>query len=357
MRIFLREPLVVGLLALVLGSGVLAADAAGGPPAATVAGAADVLAKGKGVTITRRDLNEVYERIQTGLMNVGQLLAPERREQFQAQVLDQIIFVKLCEARATDADKTRARFESDAFVRGLRDEAGDEAGFQRRIIRAGYAEPVFLKEKFLETLATTVVDRELKSKITITDEQMRKAYADAPERWTKPETVRIAQLLVSTRDLVTGQELSEEAKKEKLKTASALRARAEKGEDFAGLVRQSSDDTASRTRGGEYTFSRGQMVIELEAAAFSMKPGQLSDVVTSHYGYHLVKLLEKTPASVRPFDEVKAGIRGELVAMELKKQLPGYSTRLRDEAGLELTALAPKAPSSGGSAAPVPPAK
>ena len=357
MRIFLREPLVVGLLALVLGSGVMAADAAGAPPAATVAGAADVLAKGKGVTITRKDLTEVYERIQTGLMNVGQLLAPERREQFQAQVLDQIIFVKLCEARATDADKTRARFESDAFVRGLRDEAGDEAGFQRRIMRAGYTEPVFLKEKFLETLATTVVDRELKSKITITDEQMRKAYADAPARWTKPETVRIAQLLVSTRDLVTGQELSEEAKKEKLKTASALRARAEKGEDFAGLVRQSSDDTASRARGGEYTFSRGQMVIELEAAAFSMKPGQLSDVVASHYGYHLVKLLEKTPASVRPFDEVKAGIRDEMVAMELKKQLPGYGARLRDEAGLELTALAPKASSSGGSDAVVPPAK
>lgn len=357
MRIFLREPLVVGLLALVLGSGVLAADAAGAPPAATVAGAADVLAKGKGVTITRRDLDEVYERIQTGLMNVGQLLAPERREQFQAQVLDQIIFVKLCEARATDADKTRARFESDAFVRGVRDQAGDEADFQRRIIRAGYTEPVFLKEKFLETLATTVVDRELKSKIAITDEQLRTVYADAPERWTKPETVRIAQLLVSTRDLVTGQELSEEAKKEKLKTASALRARAEKGEDFAGLVRQSSDDTASRARGGEYTFSRGQMVIELEAAAFSMKPGQLSDVVASHYGYHLVKLLEKTPASVRPFDEVKTGIRDEMVAMELKKQLPGYGTRLRDEAGLELTALAPKAPSPAGSDAAVPPAK
>lgn len=357
MRILLREPLVVGLLALVLGSGVLAADAAGAPPATTVAGAADVLAKGKGVTITRSDLDEVHERIQTGLMNVGQLLAPERREQFQAQVLDQIIFVKLCEARATDADKTRARFESDAFVRGLRDEAGDEAGFQRRIIRAGYTEPVFLKEKFLETLATTVVDRELKSKIIITDEPLRKAYADAPGRWTKPETVRIAQLLVSTRDLVTGQELSEEAKKEKLKTASALRARAEKGEDFSGLVRQSSDDTASRARGGEYVFSRGQMVIELEAAAFSMKPGQLSEVVTSHYGYHLIKLTEKTPASVRPFDEVKTVIRDEMVAMELKSQLPGYGTRLRDEAGLQLTALAPKAPSSGGSDAAVPPVK
>ncbi len=357
MRIFLREPLVVGLLALVLGSRVLAADPAGVPAAAAVAGPADVLAKGKGVSITRRDLDEVYERIQTGLMNVGQLLAPDRREQFQAPVLDQIIFVKLCEARATDADKTRARFESDAFVRGLRDESGDDAGFQRRIIRAGYMEPVFLKEKFLETLAATVVERELKSKITITDEQLRKVYADAPERWTKPEFVRIAQLLVSTRDLATGQELSEEAKKEKLKTAKALRARVEKGEDFAGLVRQSSDDTASRSRGGGYTFSRGQMVIELEAAAFSMKPGQLSDVVTSHYGYHLVKLIEKTAAFVRPFDEVKTGIRDELVAVELKRQLPGYSTRLREEAGLELTALASKASSAAGSGAAVPTAK
>ena len=54
---------------------------------------------------------------------------------------------------------------------------------------------------------------------------------------------------------------------------------------------------------------------------------------------------------------MKTGIREELVAVELKKLLPGYSTRLRDEAGLELTALAPKAPSSAGSDVAVPPAK
>lgn len=345
MRAILRGLLGLAVLAGLFTGRVSAAEVPA--PAAPPAGSPgempdDVLARGTNVVILRRELDEIYQRIQTGLMNVGQLLPADRREQVQAQMLDQLIFIRLCEARATGADKVRAKFESDAFVRGLRDNLSSEEAFQKQLVRAGYTENRFVQDKFQEAITTALVDRELKARITIADDDIKKTYAANPERWIRPETARVIHLLISTRDPIGGSELPEEAKKEKLKSINALRERVLRGEDFPALIRQFSEDTASKARGGEYLFKRGQMVLEFEAATFSLKPGQLSDVVSTQFGYHLIRLLEKTSPAQLPLSEVTGAIREELVNLEVKKQLPAYADRLRKEAGLELTAAAPR---------------
>lgn len=343
MSVTLRHLLGLVTFGLLMATGLEAQVKTAPPATEQIAGdPEEILARSTNVVIRRRDLEEPYQRIQTSLLNVGQLMPADRREQFQAQILDQIIFVRLCEAIATEQDRTRAKFESDAFTRGLRENATSPEDFQRLLVRAGYTEDRFLKDKFLEALTAVVVDRELKAKIVIADEDIKAAYAANPERWAKPESARALQLLVSTRDPVGGAELPEEAKKEKLKIIQGLRERALKGEDFTTLIKQYSEDIGSKARGGEYRFRRGQMVIEFEAAAFSMMPGQLSDIVTTQYGYHLIKLLEKTPASHPPLEEVAPLIRGELLDREVKRQLPAFAERLRKEAGLELTAAAPR---------------
>lgn len=344
MRVSFRGLLQIALLLLVPLAGLKAEDKPSAAAAESPATKPDeVLVRGTNLTILRRDLNGVYQRIQTGLMNVGQLLPADRQDQVQAQLLDQMIFMRLCEARATEPDRTRAKFESDAFIRGLRDSAAGEDAFQRQLVRAGYSEERFLKDKYSEALTTTVVDRELKSNVTIPDDEVKKVYTDNPERWTKPESARVIHLLISTRDPVGGQELPEEAKKEKLKTIQALRERVLKGEDFSALIKQFSEDAASRARGGEYVFARGQMVVEFEGATFTMSAGQLSDVVTTQFGYHLIKLLEKKAPSQRTFEEVSKTIREDLIDREVKKRLPDYAALLRKEAGVELAATAPKA--------------
>ena len=72
--------------------------------------------------------------------------------------------------------------------------------------------------------------------------------------------------------------------------------RARAGEDFAKLAKEYSEDPGSKDKGGEYKFPRGQMVPEFEAAAFSLKTNQVSDIVTTSFGYHIIKLSEKIPA-------------------------------------------------------------
>ena len=107
-------------------------------------------------------------------------------------------------------------------------------------------------------------------------------------------------------------------------------------EDFAALVKQYSDDHGSKEKGGEYTFKRGQMVPEFEAAAFSMKTNQISDPVETRFGYYIVRLLEKLPVSTEDFAKAAPLIRDHLVERTAEKGLPAYFEKLKAGADVKI---------------------
>src|ERR1041384_6845513 len=110
-------------------------------------------------------------------------------------------------------------------------------------------------------------------------------YAENPTLFQEPELVRASHIHISTRDKITGKDLTPELKLEKKQLAAKALARVRAGEDFAKVVKELSDDTSSKSRGGEYTFARAKddprraMAPEFEAAAFSMAPNQITDLV------------------------------------------------------------------------------
>ena len=152
----------------------------------------------------------------------------------------------------------------------------------------------------------------------------------------QPEKVHAAHILISTKDSTTNQDFSPEKKKEKKKLAEKVLQRAKKGEDFGKLAKEFSEDPGSKDAGGEYTFPRGQMVPEFEAAAFSMKTNQISDLVETSYGYHIIKLHDKIPSQKVEYAKVEKEIKERLQLMEIQKQLPDYLDKLKKEAGVEI---------------------
>lgn len=305
-----------------------------------------ILARGKGIEVRLKEVTDAYDRLQATMVNSGTIPAPETVEGIKAQILDRLILSKILEARANDQDRKRAQFESSAAVEGMRSRASSPQEFEKELTRSGHTLTTFQRERFLEALANNVVDRELKSTFRPDVAELKRRYEESPDRWIVPETIRVAQLLVSTRNSSTGEELPEESRKKRLQQIEELRARVVKGEDFSALIRQHSDDLASKNRKGEYIVTRGQMLIEFEAAAFSLKPGQLSDVVSTQLGYHLIKLLDRTPEKRRSFEEAEPVLRAQWIAEELNRRLPEYLQTLRKEAAVEQTPLAPK-PSPG----------
>ncbi|MCD6392081.1 MAG: peptidylprolyl isomerase [Planctomycetes bacterium] len=146
-----------------------------------------------------------------------------------------------------------------------------------------------------------------------------KTYYDANQK-RFGESVRASHILIKA-DMK-----DETAKAEATKKIEDLLKRARAGEDFAELAKQYTDDPGSKKTGGEYTFPRGQMVPPFEQAAFSLEVGQISDVVETQYGYHIIKLSEKIPA--KSFDDVKADI---LKNLGEQKKNAFWSTKLRQK--------------------------
>jgi peptidyl-prolyl cis-trans isomerase C len=313
-----------------------------------------VIAKGKGLLITRNQLDEELDRIKANAAAQGRMLPPD----LDAQVLDGFITRQLLLAKTTPADKAKGKEQFDATLQKIKtnqklseDEFNQKLTQQLRLMGLSRAE--WEKQGIEQATLPIVLARELN--INITDEQAKKFYQDNPAKFEQPEMVRAAHILISTRDKSTGADMTDEQKAAKKKEIDGLLKRARAGEDFAKMAKEYSEDPGSKDNGGEYTFPKGQMMPEFEAAAFSLNTNQVSDVVTTPYGYHIIKLYEKIPAKKVEFDKALPDIKEYLTQQEVQKQFPQYAAKLKKDADVQILDDKLKLvdqPVAGGSPAP-----
>jgi peptidyl-prolyl cis-trans isomerase C len=296
---------------------------------------ADVLvAKGKGVEVKRSELDDMIVNVKSSAVAGGQTISPDKMAMLELQVLDQLISIQLLLARATDEDKTKGKEISAKRFQDIRTRAGTEEALNRQLKSVGMDQDTLKAKMNDEATARVVVERELAVKVS--DDDVKKFYDDNPSQFEEPERVRASHILVGTHDSLTKSELPKEKKDAKRKLAEDLLKRARAGEDFGKLAKEYSDDPGSKDKGGEYTVARGQMVPEFETAAFGLKTNQVSDVITTQFGYHIIKLSEKFPAGKVGFTESSAHIKDYLTQQKLQKDIPTYMARLKKEANVEI---------------------
>ena len=149
----------------------------------------------------------------------------------------------------------------------------------------------------------------------ISDDEISNYYN---EHLNEFEEVRARHILISTQpqppgpNAKPGEQPKPPSKDEARKKAEEVLAKARKGEDFAALAKQYSEDPGSKDKGGEYTFGRGQMVPEYEKAAFALKPGEISDLVETPFGYHIIKLEERKGGAGASDPKIRQQIIGKL---------------------------------------------
>lgn len=294
----------------------------------------EVVAKAKGIEIRRSELDDAVLSIKRSLAAQNRTLTAEESAMAERQVLDRLIQVQLLLQKATDADKAQAKELSDKRVADAKTRASSEEAFKRQLMVSGLDEAKLRAKLIEEATAEQVLVRELK--VVIAADQVRKYYDDNPSRFEQPELVRAAHVLIATKDMQSNTELSEDQKKEKLKVAEDVLKKAKDGGDFAKLAKEYSDDPGSKDKGGEYTFPRGQMVPAFESAAFALKTNEVSAIVTTPFGYHIIKSYEKIPAKKVAFDTVSTDLKQYLSVQEIQKLLPDYSKKVRAEAKVEI---------------------
>lgn len=160
--------------------------------------------------------------------------------------------------------------------------------------------------------------------VRVPEAEVRKAYDADPQSYRQEEQVRAKHILFSTRE--GGPDVDARAK---ARADSLLDAIRENGGDFGELARQFSQDPSAAANGGDLGwFGRGRMVREFEEAAFALKPGEIGPVVKTAFGYHIVKVEERRPEGMKPFEEVRDQIRRAL------SQSQGDSTARRSALSL-----------------------
>jgi len=169
------------------------------------------------------------------------------------------------------------------------------------------------------------IDQEaLRAKVNVTGQQIERYYNDNIQQYSTPEQIRASHILLKT-------EGKDDAAVKK--EAEDLLAKIKAGADFAELAKEKSEDEASAKKGGDLDyFSKGQMVPEFDKVAFSLAPGQISDVVKTQYGYHIIKVVDKKPAATKTLAEVRPQIEDQL----RWEQAQAQAQKIADQVGSEL---------------------
>lgn len=219
----------------------------------------------------------------------------KQRAEITKIVLDQLIEQRLVmqEARRYNAVATDAQI--DAQVEQIKRNFPSEAAFQ-----AGLAERQLTMKDLRDRLRTNLTVQNLVEKVTqvnVTDVEIEQYFREHRSEFDRPEQARVSHIL-----------LQSEAE------ARFVLALLRRGEKFEDLAKRYSKDP-SREQGGDLGFiSRGQVVGEFEKVAFSLPVGQVSDIVKTQFGYHLIKVTERRAPQAAQLAQVREQIKNQLLA-------------------------------------------
>jgi parvulin-like peptidyl-prolyl isomerase len=245
--------------------------------------------------------------------------------------------------KATPADRAAGAAEADVQFNGLMKRFGSSEAFERQLKAVGMTVGDLRAKATQEAVAKATLKRELN--ITVTDDEAKAFYVKHAADFEQPEMAHVRHILLMTVDPETRMSLPTNSVAAKRKQADALLKQIRAGGDFAALAKQYSEDPGSKENGGELPeFPRGQMVPEFESTAFSMTNNQVSDVVTTQFGYHIIQMINLTPAKKYALTDTLPQVnktvaeicKSEVEAQKIKELAPDYVKKLRADLGVEI---------------------
>ena len=290
----------------------------------------DVIAKVNGAVITRRDFQVVYRQAVDRHAREGNPVDEAHIAALRQSVIRQLVDEELLfqesfrqgievPPEAVDAAfaAARARFEEDpGFAQELAQRYMNEAQFRGMLHR----------QLAIERLLEGAVGPE----VVVTEEEVRRYYETNPNRFQVPEAIHLRHILVRRTESGGGDRQAAARRKIEL-----IKEQLDRGVDFAALAEQHSEE-ALGAQGGDLGYvQRGEMLPSLEAAAFGLRVGEVSPVVATDYGFHLLKLIDRRPAATTPLEKARPGIRETLLRIKRDRAVRDTIETLRETADIQ----------------------
>jgi peptidyl-prolyl cis-trans isomerase SurA len=255
-------------------------------------------------------------------------VSPDRVEAFlrqtNARILQDAVDEILLSQRAAELGMKLRPEVAREIIEGIKKENNLEtdAELQEQLRREGMSMDDLKRSIERSIQRRQVLQREIESKVAVSEEESYADYQTRKAEYSKPPTVTLEEILVEGDDA-----------REK---AEALVGRARAGEDFAALARSYSSAPSAKTGGELGKLARGEMNPALETLAFALAKGAVSEPIPQGDGYRILKVVDKTEGSVVPYEEAKKGIRERLGEEKIQKEYQAYMDSLRGKAIIQI---------------------
>jgi parvulin-like peptidyl-prolyl isomerase len=273
-------------------------------------------------------------------------LTDEQKKNLVRDILDKEITRELLFQLGKKNNKVIPPQRVDDELDQLKASYPDQRTFEDALKQRDINIDVLRKSVEVDLVSRELLEEQVRDKIQIQDESAKKYYDENKGRFQRPEAYRaqhiflyhfpptIEQTTPADKLEAKKAELSAQAEKrikEIYKEVKALK------HDFAALAKKYSQDEGSAPSGGDLEFIyKGVFPPEFDAAAAKLKPGEVSPIVRTDYGYHIIKFNESKPPELAPYEEMKDAIRQYLYIEEAKKIVNGYIDGVKKDSKIEV---------------------
>ncbi|MBC2715597.1 MAG: hypothetical protein HF978_09835 [Desulfobacteraceae bacterium] len=332
MRISIEKPvwiMIIFTIAICLVGSASAAD--NDPKVKVEKPAGNFVALVNGVEISQVDLERKFKLIKERYASMGIPLDDTKLNEFKDNILksliEQEVMFQESVAQGIKIDPEEIKAELDNFKKQFE----TEAAFKKQITDMNYSEDAILSQIKQSKSIQMFIEQKVMPTISISEEAARAYFDTHPDEFKMPERVRVSHIL-----LKVDPKASEASKAEILKKIEGIKSKLDNGEDFAKLAGENSDCPSSAKGGDLGFFGRGQMVKPFEEAAFALKAGEVSDVVETRFGYHIIKSQEKEISTTLAFDDIKEKLIARLQEDKFKEMFPSYIESLKAKYKIEI---------------------
>jgi peptidyl-prolyl cis-trans isomerase C len=289
----------------------------------------EIIARVNGSAIDRGEFERAVKSLES---QAGGPVPPDRRDGIYRQLVDQLVALKLLSQESVARKVAIPDTDIDGRVAQVRGQFPNEQAFTAALAERQMTPDKLKAEIRQQMQAMKLVEVEIGPTVTVNDADVSDFYTKNPDKFQEPEAVHAAHILIRTPEGA-----DDAAKKKARAEAQNVLAQIKKGGDFAALAKQHSQDTGSAANGGDLGFvPRGQTVPAFEQAAFALKAGQLSGVVESPFGFHIIKMIAHRDGRTVPLQEVKPQVEQFLKQQKTQEKTAAFIEKLKAKSKVEI---------------------
>jgi len=283
-----------------------------------------------GVVINQEDFDREMGGVQQRLLASGRSLSDSQLLELRKNVLENLINLELLYQGAKKSGVKVGDAVIKDHLKTLKKRFGSKKEFKKALENMNLSEAALRVQTKKTLTVKQFVDKQVVQDIAVSDKELRAYYDSHPESFRQPEQVKASHILIKA-----GPQAKESEKALARKKLKEAQQRLGKGEDFAVLAKEVSEGPSSARGGDLGYFGRGQMVKPFEETAFALKPGEVSDIVETNFGYHLIKCTDKKPKTTIAYEDVKDKLHQYLKQQEMREKVGLYVEELKRKAKVE----------------------